>query len=140
SCAPAPVGSGQQAISKPTESPVPLLAQRPIASDTPMTASRLLTVCCSPTPDAPVFEEAVHSASTAASPTPGAMAQKAEAIADTATTPPQVVSASLQDEIFLAGTPLFAIMFMCDQPPADTNSPAVTWQQAEGIGQLCLFG
>lgn len=140
SCAPAPVGPGQQAANEQTEPPVPLLAQPPVASDTPLAATRLLTVSGSPTPDATVFEEAVHSASTMASPTPGAMAQKAEAVSATATTPPQVVSASLQDEIFLAGTPLFAIMFMCDLPPAETSSPAVTWQQAEGIGQLCLFG
>lgn len=140
SCAPAPAGSGQQAISQPTETLVPLLAQVPVASTTPVTAGQLLTVSGSPTPDATVFEEAAHSASIMASPTPVVMAQKAEAIAATATVSPQVVSASLQDEIFLAGAPLFAIMFMCDLPPAEIDSPAVTWQQAEGIGQLCLYG
>lgn len=140
SCAPVSTGPSQQSIGEPTGAPVPLLAQAPVSSATPVTATELVARTGSPTPDATVLEEAVHSASIIASPAPGAMAQKAEAITATATTPPQVVSASLQDEIFLAGTPLFAIMFMCDQPPAETNSPAVTWQQAEGIGQLCLYG
>jgi hypothetical protein len=47
---------------------------------------------------------------------------------------------SLPSEVFLAGPPLAAVTFVCDPLPADATLPAATWQQAETLGQVCLYG
>lgn len=70
--------------------------------------------------------------------------------AATATLPPRtptpeaagatpVQQASLGAEIFLAGAPSFALVFTCE-PPKGLSGPVATWQQGEGLGQLCLYG
>ena len=125
-----------------TPNPVP-------ASPTP--AQLALKAAVAATPDTTALEEAALSAPVAASPpaatapqetvmVPAATAPEEIAIVPEAAAPPSAVPASLQDEIFLAGAPLFAMMFTCDQLPADAELPAVTWQQAGGTGQLCLYG
>ncbi len=137
SCASVPAAPGQQAYLAPTDTPAPpapLLAQSPAASE-------------SPTPDATVQEEVAR----VAPPLPSATASPPPArLPPTVTPQPQptaprpeptaALPLTLQDEIFLAGAPMFAIMFTCDQLPPEVSLPAVTWQQAEGIGQLCLYG
>ena len=122
-----PTASGQQALSTPTA--------------TPATAAQVAQKAASAAkPDATALEEAAHSALLTALPTPDATAQEEAVVIGGPAAPPPAVPASLQDEIFLAGAPLFAIMFFCEQLAPDTDLPAVTWQQAEGIGQLCLYG
>ena len=122
-----PTASGQQALSTPTA--------------TPATAAQVAQEAASAAkPDATALEEAAHSALLTALPTLDATAQEKAVVIGGPAAPLPVVPASLQDEIFLAGPPMFAIMFVCEQLAPDTNLPAVTWQQAEGIGQLCLYG
>ena len=52
-----------------------------------------------------------------------------------------VEQVSFRDEIFLAGSPAFAMVFECKMPDQLTpGEPAVTWTAGLDSGMLCLFG